>query len=77
MATTVEESKPPLNKTTALGKGLTDMGCFQKECWWWVCELALSGLFAQSLVYDDQPDQTTALGPHKHLLNLQLFLETP
>jgi len=26
----VEESKPPLNKTTALGKGLTDMGGFRE-----------------------------------------------
>jgi hypothetical protein len=33
MATTVEESKPPLNKTTALGKGLTDMDGFRKWGW--------------------------------------------
>ena len=50
---------------------LSDMG------WYGACELDGSGPFAQSLVYDDQPDQTTALGPHKHLLNLQLFLEFP
>jgi hypothetical protein len=31
MATTVEESNPPLNKTTALGKELADMAGFRKK----------------------------------------------